>query len=149
MPVVSLHWFRRKQRAIARFALAAFCLTWLQVAALPCVMALDQAGGGQMPADMQMPAEMVMAPGEHCIYCPPEAAGADAPGTPPDFCAFPHDPQVDLRMAFAAAVLAPPPVVVLLLAEDRTFATTELERGDAAPPLPHIPVAVSFCRFLK
>jgi len=143
MHAVSLHWFRRKQRAIARFALAAFCLTWLQVAALPCVMAFDQAEGGQMPADM------VMAPGEHCIYCPPELTGSDTPGTTPDFCAFPHDPQVDLRMAFAAAVLAPPPVVVLLLAEDRTFSSTELERGDAASPLPHIPVAVSFCRFLK
>ena len=143
MPVVSLHWFRRKQRAIARFALAAFCLTWLQVAALPCVMAMDQVDGGQMPADM------VMAPGEHCIYCPPELTGADTPGATQDLCAFPHDPQVDLRMAFAAAVLAPPPVVVLLLAEDRTYASTELERGDAASPLPHIPVAVSFCRFLK
>jgi hypothetical protein len=143
MHAVSLHWFRRKQRAIARFALAAFCLTWLQVAALPCVMAMDQAEGDQMPADM------VMAPGEHCIYCPPEASGADTPGTAQDLCAFPHDPQVDLRMAFAAAVLAPPPVAVLLLAEDRSFASAELERGDAASPLPHIPVAVSFCRFLK
>ena len=143
MHAVSLHWFRRKQRAIARFALAAFCLTWLQVAALPCLMAMDQADDGQMPADM------VMAPGEHCIYCPPEASGSDTPGTTQDLCAFPHDPQVDLRMAFAAAALAPPPVVVLLLAEDRSFASAELERGDAASPLPHIPVAVSFCRFLK
>jgi hypothetical protein len=40
-------------------------------------------------------------------------------------------------------------VVVLLLAEDRSFASAELERGDAASPMPHIPVAVSFCRFLK
>jgi len=143
MHAVSLHWFRRKQRAIARFALAAFCLTWLQVAALPCVMAMDPADGGQMPADM------VMAPGEHCIYCPPESTGSDAPGTTRDLCAFPHDPQVDSRIAFASAVLAPPPVVVLMLAEDRTLAIVELERGDTASPLPRTPVAISFCRFLE
>jgi len=143
MHAVSLHWFRRKQRSIARFALAAFCLTWLQVAALPCVMAMGQADIGEMPA------EMVMAPGEHCIYCPPESTGADTPCSTQDLCAFPHDPQVDLRAAFASVVLAPPPVVVLVLAEDRTFTSTALERGDAASPLPHIPVAVSFCRFLK
>jgi hypothetical protein len=97
----------------------------------------------------EMPAEMVMGPGEHCIYCPPESTGADTPCSTQDLCAVPQDPQVDLRAAFASTVLAPPPVAVLRLPEDRTCASTELERGDAAPPRPHIPLAVSFCRFLK
>jgi hypothetical protein len=101
-----------------------------------------------MPTMGGMPDGMVMAPGEHCMYCPPTDASAPAEHSP-DLCAFPHDPQVDSRAAFASTMLAPPPVVVLLL-------PYEIERlGDAfgpvaaAPPLAHAPLAVSFCRFLK
>ncbi len=111
MQPAGLHWFRRKQRTLSRAVLAAFCLTWLQFASIPCVMALDSASrnlaastvGAATPM-AQMPDGMVMAPGEHCRYCPspqPEPRGGD-----PAVCSFPHDPQVDLRVGFAAALLA-------------------------------------------
>lgn len=156
MHIPSLHWFRRKQRAVARFVLAAFCLTWLQVAAMPCVMAAGAgasaptvAAADAMPpmGDMdEMPAGMVMAPGEHCMYCPPEQAPADHT---PDLCAFPHDPQVDSRVAFASALLAPPPVVVLLVPHDVEQAVTATGPALVAAPRSGTTLAVSFCRFLK
>jgi hypothetical protein len=149
----SLHWFRRKQRAVARFVLAAFCLTWLQVAAMPCVMA---AGAGASaptiaatdatPAMGEMPAGMVMAPGEHCMYCPPEQAPADHT---PDLCAFPHDPQVDSRIAFASAMLAPPPVVVLLVPHDVEPVVIAAGPAAVAAPRSGTTLAISLCRFLK
>jgi hypothetical protein len=153
MHVLSLHWFRRKQRAVARFVLAAFCLTWLQVAAMPCVMAAGVgasaptvAAGDAMSGMGEMPAGMVMAPSEHCMYCPPQQAPADHT---PDLCAFPHDPQVDSRVAFASALLAPPPVVVLLIPHDVEQAVTVTGPALVAAPRSGATVAVSFCRFLK
>jgi hypothetical protein len=156
MHAFTLHWFRRRQRAVARFVLAAFCLTWLQVAAMPCVMAAGAgasaptvAAADAMPpiGDMdEMPAGMVMAPGEHCMYCPPEQAQADYT---PDLCAFPHDPQVDSRAAFASALLAPPPVVVLLVPHDVEQAVTATGPALVAAPRSGPTLAVSFCRFLK
>lgn len=152
MQAFSLHWFRRKQRAVSRFVLAAFCLTWLQLAALPCVMAMDAGASAPaaaamvMPALGEMPDGMVMAPGEHCMYCPPP----DAPGDhSPELCSFPHDPQVDSRIAFASALLAPPPVVVLLVPYAGAPAAENYGPASAAPPLASTPLAVSYCRFLK
>jgi hypothetical protein len=152
MHVLSLHWFRRRQRAVARFVLAAFCLTWLQVAAMPCVMATGAVASSQTVADAgmppmgNMPAGMVMTPGEHCMYCPPEQAPADHS---PDLCAFPHDPQVDSRAAFASALLAPPPVVVLLVPREVEQAVTVTGPAVVAAPQSGTTLAVSFCRFLK
>lgn len=153
MHVLSLHWLRRKQRAVARFVLAAFCLTWLQVAAMPCVMAAGAgasaptvAAANAMPALDEMPAGMVMTPGEHCLYCPPQQAPADHT---PELCAFPHDPQVDSRAAFASALLAPPPVVVLLVPHDVEQAVTATGPALVAAPRSGATLAVSFCRFLK
>lgn len=145
MPVLSLHWFRSKQRALARFVLAAFCLTWLQLAAMPCLMA---AGMGSVGAADAMPEGMVMAPGEHCVYCPPEASPGTATLTA-DLCAFPHDPQVDSRVAFASSLLAPPPVVLLFVPHDREQVAVDVGQADATPPPRQTPLAVSFCRFLK
>jgi hypothetical protein len=155
MHAFTLHWFRRKQRAVARFVLAAFCLTWLQVAAMPCVMAIGAgasaptvAAAEPMPAMGEMPAGMVMAPGEHCLYCPPE----QAPGvtdTAPDLCAFPHDPQVDSRIAFASALLAPPPVVVLLVPHEVEQAVITTGPATIAAPQSGTTLNVSLCRFLK
>jgi hypothetical protein len=149
MHVFTLHWFRRKQRAVARFVLAAFCLTWLQVAAIPCVMA---AGAGASaptvataPAMGEMPAGMVMTPGEHCMYCPPQQPPADHT---PDLCAFPHDPQVDSRIAFASAMLAPPPVVVLLVRREVEPALIATGPAAVAAPRSGTTLTVSLCRYL-
>jgi len=127
MHAFTLHWFRRKQRAVARFVLAAFCLTWLQVAAMPCVMAIGAgaptvAAAEPMPAMGEMPAGMVMAPGEHCMYCPPEQAPGSTEAAP-DLCAFPHDPQVDSRIGFIAGLQAPPTPIAMLVPHvaDTTF----------------------------
>jgi hypothetical protein len=155
MRPTALHWFRRKQRALARAALALFCLTWLQVAVLPCVMALDTArgealqaatvGDGQLGA--AMPAGMVMAAGEHCVYCPPQDAPAE--GTSHAVCAFPHDPQVDSRVGLAAALMAPPPSQVLIVPPDPVARGTARVAALAPAPASNTPMSVSFCRFLK
>jgi hypothetical protein len=146
-----LAWFRRRQRALARSVLALFCLTWLQLAALPCVMAsstpdVPEAVGTLVPAVQTVPA-MDAATGHDCIYCPPPAAEQpqcdDHVG-----CAYPHDPQMDSRTSLALGMALPAvaPVLVLELLE-RTDAAIALN----APPLtvPRAPLAVSYCRFLK
>jgi hypothetical protein len=99
-----------------------------------------------MPALGEMPDGMVMAPGEHCMYCPPPDAPADHS---PELCSFPHDPQVDSRVAFASALLAPPPVVVLLVPYASEPAAESYGPASTASPLASTPLAVSYCRFLK
>jgi hypothetical protein len=156
MHFAGLHWFRSKQRALTRGVLALFCLTWLQLAAMPCVMALDAASGGAAkvaaPGDGQqtaaMPDGMVMAPGEHCPYCPPEASQAGS-NDAPAVCAFPHDPQVDSRAGFAAALMAPPPSQVFVVPVDHAAGGVTLTVALAPAPAPSTPLAVSYCRFLK
>jgi len=153
MQAAALHWFRRKQRALSRVVLAAFCLTWLQFAATPCVMALDPESGmaamsavDSAPSVAPMPDGMVMAPGEHCPYCPPpqlEQGGDQA------VCSFPHDPQVDSRVGFAAALLAPPPTQVLFVAGDAAQHAADFVAALPPAPAPGTSLAVSFCRFLK
>ena len=140
MKLSGLHWFRRRQRSLARVPLALFCLTWLQLATAPCVMALERGVAeaehcGQMSGGMDEPAL------EHCPYCPPAAVGDHSS------CAFPHDPQVDSRIGFIAALLAlPTPFATLVphLAD-----TTHSLIADAPPPLPHASLTVSFCRYLR
>jgi hypothetical protein len=153
MQPVVLHWCRRQQRSLSRVVLAAFCLTWLQFAMTPCVMALDSAAGTaavqSVAADAvtqaPMPEGMAMAPGEHCRYCPPPAPqGAD-----PTVCSFPHDPQVDSRVGFAAALLAPPPALVLFVVPDSSRATAQFVTALAPAPMASTSLAVSLCRFLK
>ncbi len=153
MQPAGLHWFRRKQRTLSRVVLAAFCLTWLQFAAAPCVMALDS-GSGMAAAVMADPAQsvasmpdgMLMAPGEHCRYCPPPQS---EPGVDQAVCSFPHDPQVDLRVGLAAALLAPPPTLVLFVVADATQSAADFVTALAPAPVPSTALAVSFCRFLK
>ncbi len=150
MHPVGLHWFRTKQRTFTRFALAVFCLTWLQLAAMPCVMASGASmAASNAVAPAAMPQGMVMAPGEHCVYCPPEQQSAGGASVGQDLCAFPHDPQVDSRAAVASAMLAPLPAVVFFLAVEATVPYTEPVDAPALPPWPGTSFAVSFCRFLK
>jgi hypothetical protein len=140
MKLAGLHWFRRRQRSLARVALALFCLTWLQLATAPCVMALERGVAdtehcGQMPGGMQESAA------EHCPYCPPAAIGDHSS------CAFPHDPQVDSRIGFIAALLAPPTPIAMLVPHvaDTTHSLVAAE----PPPRPHASLTVSFCRYLR
>jgi hypothetical protein len=153
MQPAALHWFRRKQRALSRVVLAAFCLTWLQFAATPCVMALDSESGmaamtaiDLAPSDASMPDGMVMAPGEHCPYCPP---AQPEQGIDQAVCSFPHDPQVDSRVGFAAALLAPPPTQVLFVDGDAARHAADFVAALPPAPAPGTSLAVSFCRFLK
>lgn len=144
MQFAGLHWFRRRQRSLARVALALFCLTWLQLATAPCLMALERSVAdtehcGQMPDGIQESAA------EHCPYCPPTAASDDA--CDHTGCAFPHDPQVDSRAGFAAALLAPPTPFAMLV--PHVADTTHLLAAIAPPPLPHASLTVSFCRYLR
>ena len=150
-----LHWFRRKQRSLSRVVLAAFCLTWLQLAAMPCVMALDaeaglaaQSGVATTAPVATMPDGMAMAPGEHCQYCPPPAPQSPH-GVDPAVCSFPHDPQVDSRAGFAVALLAPPPAVVLFVVADVARFTTDFDAVPTPAPQTSTSLAVSLCRFLK
>ena len=153
MQPAGLHWFRRKQRSLSRVVLAAFCLTWLQIAAAPCVMAFES--GSRMAATpmidpalsmASMPDGMVMAPGEHCPYCPPPQLEQ---GVDQSVCSFPHDPQVDLRVGLAAALLVPPPTLVLFVSADKAQAATDSITARVPVPAPCTSLAVSFCRFLK
>ena len=153
MQPAALHWFRRKQRTLSRVVLTAFCLTWLQFAATPCVMALDSESGmaamstvDSAPAVAPMPDGMVMAPGEHCPYCPPPQPEQ---GVDQAVCSFPHDPQVDSRVGFAAALLAPPPTLVLFVVGDATQAAADFFGALVPAPVPRTSLAVSLCRFLK
>jgi hypothetical protein len=131
--------------------LALFCLTWLQLAALPCVMAssvpeIAGAATTLMPAAQTAPV-MDAAAGHDCIYCPPAAPEQpqcdDHAG-----CAYPHDPQMDSRagLALGMALPAVAPVLVLELLERTDDAIALI-----APPLtvPRAQLAVSYCRFLK
>lgn len=138
-----------------------FCLAWLQMAALPCVMAHPAAasgpaavafdGDGQAPDHGAHGMHAHHAASEHghdavrhCIYCPEDSGH---PGGAPDRqCAFPHDPQVDARAA--GAVLAPPLAVAYTIVAIPAVASRfpPPQAGSAAPPTPLI---VSFCRFIE
>ena len=153
MQPAGLHWFRRKQRCLSRVVLAAFCLTWLQIAATPCVMAFDSEPGmaalakfDPAPSVASMPDGMVMAPGEHCPYCPPPQVEQ---GMDQALCSFPHDPQVDLRVGLAAVLLVPPPTLVLFVAADTAQSAADSIIALVPVPAPSTSLAVSFCRYLK
>jgi hypothetical protein len=144
MKLPGLHWFRRRQRSLARVVLALFCLTWLQLATAPCVMALEQRAANPQHS-AQMPDGMEMSAGEHCPYCPPAPVGdADCDHSS---CAFPHDPQVDSRIGFIAALLAPPTPVAMLVPHVADM--THWLIAAAPPPLPHASLTVSLCRYLR
>jgi hypothetical protein len=153
MQSAGLHWFRHKQRSLSKVVLAAFCLTWLQVAAIPCVMALDSEPGmatsamnDPAPSVASMPDGMVMAPGEHCPYCPPPQPEQ---GMDQALCSFPHDPQVDLRVGLAAVLLVPPPTLVLFVATDTARSAADSITALVPAPAPCTSLAVSYCRYLK
>jgi len=128
----ALHWLRGRQRALTRAVLALFCLAWLQAAALPCVMAHAAASDA--------------AASHPCPYCPSSdtpAAHCDEQGS----CAYSHQPQVDARAAASLFILLPAVQVVHLAA-----ATAPDYRAPASAPVdpvPHVPLAVTYCRFIE
>jgi hypothetical protein len=130
---MGLGWVRQRQRVLTKAVLALFALAWLQAAALPCVMAHT---GAEAPA-----------PAVHdCIYCPPQSAPA---GDCADdgACAYPHEPAVDARVA-ATLFVALPTLGVVLPEASAGHALEPLE-SSAAGPIPRIPFAVSYCRYLE
>jgi hypothetical protein len=130
---IGLNWVRQRQRVLTRAVLALFVLAWLQAAALPCVMA--HAG----PSD-------AAPPGHDCPYCPP-ADGAHHGCGDQGTCSYPHEPQVDARVA-AGMFLAVPASFVLPFVDS---AAPNLPVPDAArtEPIPRVPISVSYCRYIE
>ena len=129
-----------------------FCLTWLQLATIPCVMAAAASHASlATPAAEAMTTHamppMQMAADEHCLYCPPADAGP-APTGDHAPCSYPHDPQVDSRagLALGLALPAAMPLFASTLGIDEEKAAAPEAQPAAAPGTS---LAVSYCRFLK
>jgi hypothetical protein len=142
-----LNWFRRRQRALARGVLAFFCLAWLQLAAVPCALAMGASGAEEShgAAALQHSAMTADAAHQHCPYCPPHATSAVADGH--QSCAYPHHPQVESRAIAALALAMPPPAPILTRARTDD-GDVGLLAGEPLPRPPRTSLAVSFCRFL-
>jgi hypothetical protein len=128
-----LVWVRQRKRVLTKGVLALFCLAWLQVAAIPCVMA---SAGPVVPAQ----------PGHECPYCPPadsSPAGCDGHGA----CTYPHGLQVDAR-ATAPLFLALPTTLVLP-SFDAVNGGVVLAVAALPEPVPRVPIPISFCRFIE
>lgn len=129
--MLSMHWFRRRQRDLPRVGLALFCLAWLQAAAVPCAMA------DEPPA-----------PAAHhdCEYCPP-ADQAPASGHQHGSCVYPHAPQVDSRAAAGFVFVAP--VVPVLVTLDQAEVAVPVPDPDTPAVVPRPRLSVSYCRFIE
>ena len=130
---LGLMWVRQRQRVLTRGVLALFCLAWLQVAAIPCVMA--SAGVADLaPA------------GHECPYCPPadtSPAGCEGHGA----CAYPHEPQVDARAA--APLFLALPATLVLPSFDAVNGGVVMSVAALPEPVPRVPIPISFCRFIE
>jgi hypothetical protein len=128
-----LDWVRQRQRVLTKGVLALFCLAWLQVAAIPCVMAsASDAGAAQA--------------GHECPYCPPadtSMAGCEGHGA----CAYPHEPQVDARAAVPLFLALP--VTLVLPSFDAVNGGAEVTVRALPEPVPRVPLPISFCRFIE
>jgi len=159
-----LQWIRRRQRTLARAVLPLVALAWLQVAAIPCVAAHQSAGlVASMPHESgdshaghghaahdpaahdhthDGPATSSHGP---CLYCPPQHAGHGGAGEAGGRCAFPHDPQVDARVA--ALAIAPPIALTSFAPPPEPAQTVVRPFADRPEPVPRRPLSVSYCRF--
>jgi hypothetical protein len=152
MTFTGLSWFRSRQRKLARGMLALFCLTWLQLALMPCLMASAVSSPMPGPAYAADAAPddsaMSMDAGEHCLYCPPAPSESDQQDAGHAVCTLSHDPSVDSRASLALGIALPAaaPIFRLTLTDH-----SQVSAALAAPPLiPHATsLAVSYCRFLK
>lgn len=127
-----LNWMRRRQRLLTRAVLALFCLSWLQVAALPCAMAYAPAS--------------VDAAVEHCPYCPTDC-GPAPPADGHGGCAYPHEPQVDARPALPLCIAIPVSSFSLPAAADDVERSARFVALPQAIPRP--PLSLSYCRFIE
>jgi len=171
-----LQWMRRRQRTLARAVLPLVALAWLQVAAIPCVAAHHSAGlvaavphesgdshSGHDHASQDHAAHdpAANAPAAHhgahvaatvpslgpCIYCPPHHAGHDGAHDGGGRCAFPHDPQVDARVA--ALAIAPPLALTSFALAPEPAQTARRLAADRPEPVPRRPLTVSYCRYIE
>lgn len=161
-----LQWFRRRQQTLARAVLPLVALAWLQVAAIPCVAAHQSAGlVAAMPhetADAQAGHDHAAhgAAADHgahdgpaasshgpCLYCPPDHAGHGAADQAGGRCAFPHDPQVDARVA--ALAIAPPVALTSFVVPAAPALDADRLSADRPEPVPRCPLTVSYCRFIE
>jgi hypothetical protein len=130
---LGLMWVRQRQRVLTRGVLVLFCLAWLQVAAIPCVMA--SAGAADLaPA------------GHECPYCPPadtSPAGCEGHGA----CAYPHEPQVDARAA--APLFLVLPATLVLPSFDAVNGGVVVTVAALPEPVPRVPITISLCRFIE
>lgn len=125
-----LSWFRHRQRALTRAALALFVLAWLQMAALPCVMAHAPATASDAS--------------EHCGYCPD---ASDAPGAGSDQCEFPHDPGVDAR--YTGGMFIAPPSAHTVLPVDAAPGEPLSLRGPDSERYRAPPLTLRYCRLIE
>jgi len=159
-----LQWIRRRQRTLARAVLPLVALAWLQVAAIPCVAAHQSAGLVATPPHQSVDTHAghdhaAHAPAAHhgaqdgpttpgrapCLYCPPHHAGHEGADEAGGRCAFPHDPQVDARVA--ALAIAPPVALTSFAIVPEPVRTTDRLAADRPEPVPRCPFTVSYCRF--
>ena len=159
-----LQWIRRRQRTLARAVLPLVALAWLQVAAIPCVAAHQSAGlvaavpleSGDALAGHDHAAQDPAAcghahdgptPSSHgpCIYCPPQHAGHEGADEAGGRCAFPHDPQVDARIA--ALAIAPPVALTRFALAPEPVQVARRLSADRPELVPRCPLTVSYCRF--
>jgi hypothetical protein len=120
---------RHRQRSLTRVVLALFCLAWLQVAAMPCVMAHA--------------AESVES--QECGHCPWHSD--QAPSCDDGQCSYPHDPQVDVRAAVPLFVPLGVGSITLLPAAEQ--AAPCVGAAVRPPDIPRPAVSIVHCRFLK
>lgn len=123
----ALQWFRARQRDLTKVVLALFCLAWLQAGAVPCAMA-DQ---------------VAAQPAAHCPYCP---QGSSDAGTGHDNCVFPHEPQLDSRIASGLFFVVP--VATLIATLETRAPEAVIAAPQAPPPDSGAPLLASFCRYL-
>jgi hypothetical protein len=138
-----LQWIRRRQRRLARAVLPLVALAWLQVAAVPCVAAHQTAG---LVAAAQHEAADASSHGP-CLYCPPDHGGHGTSSVDGSRCAFPHDPQVDARVATFAFV--PPPTFTSFAVLPEPAQTGTRVAADRPEPVPRRSLFVSYCRFIE
>jgi hypothetical protein len=162
-----LQWIRRRQRTLARAVLPLVALAWLQVAAIPCVAAHQSAGlvaatshpaadppvghdhAAHDPSAHHHGAHDAPPGADHgpCLYCPPDHAGHAGADEAGSRCAFPHDPQVDARVAGLA--VAPPVVLTSFALPPEPAQTGARLPADRPAPVPRSPLTVSYCRFIE
>jgi hypothetical protein len=159
-----LQWIRRRQRTLARAVLPLVALAWLQVAAVPCVAAHQSAGlvaaaphesGGAHAGHDHAQHDPAAHDHTHdgptasshasCIYCPPQHAGHEGAHEAGGRCAFPHDPQVDARVA--ALAIAPPIALTSFAPPPEPARAVVRLFADRPEPVPRRPLSVSYCRF--